>query len=475
MSSLSLGMYHRLPSPVRSLAATLRGWYLRWSRYGHDTPRLIAEAEERERWSAAQWDTWRQERLGYLLHRAATRVPYYRAQWAERRRRGDRASWDLLENWPILDNDRVRENPRAFIADDQNPRWMFTEHTSGTSGKPLVLWRTHRTMRALYALSVARTRLWHGVSRTDRWAMLGGQLVVPAATRRPPFWVWNAALRQLYMSTYHLAPDLIPAYLDALQEHGIVYLAGYTSSLYALAQEVLQLGRSDVTMRVAITSAEPLPEWQRQTIAAAFCCPVRETYGMSETVAWASECEAGTLHLWPEVGMIEVLSHGVVATPEDGAIGEFICTGLLNPDFLLIRCRLGDSGRLAPPGITCGCGRTLPALLAVDGRTNDLLLTRDGRRVAWLNPVWYGVPVRQGQIVQETLDRIRVRYVPAAGFSMESRHLIVQRLHERLGPVHVVLQEVPDIPRGANGKVRPVLCALPGGERAVVAGERSAP
>jgi phenylacetate-CoA ligase len=294
--------------------------------------------------------------------------------------------------------------------------------------------------------------------------------VVPVANRRPPFWVWNAALRQLYMSTYHLAPDLIPAYLEAFQRHRIVYLAGYTSSLYALAQEVLRLGRTDVTMRVAITSAEPLPEWQRQTIAAAFSCPVRETYGMSETVAWASECEAGTLHEWPEVGHIEVLANGVVAAP--GEVGEFICTGLLNGDFPLIRCRLGDSGRLAPPGTPCGCGRTLPAVAAVEGRTNDLLLTRDGRRVAWLNPVWYGLPVRQGQIVQETLDRIRVRYVPAAGFNAESRQLVVQRLHERLGPVHVVLEEVPEIPRGANGKFRTVLNVLPGAERAVLAGER---
>jgi phenylacetate-CoA ligase len=274
------------------------------------------------------------------------------------------------------------------------------------------------------------------------------------------------------MSTYHLAPDLIPAYLDALQQHGIVYLVGYTSSLYALAQEVLRLSRSDVTMRVALTSAEPLPEWQRQTIAAAFCCPVRETYGMSETVAWASECEAGTLHMWPEVGLIEVLAHGVVTAPEAGAIGEFICTGLLNPDFPLVRCRLGDSGRLAPPGTPCECGRTLPALVAVDGRTNDLLLTRDGRRVAWLNPVWYALPVRQGQIVQETLDRIRVRYVPAAGFNPEARQLIVQRLQERLGPVHVVFEELSEIPRGANGKFRSVLSALRGAERVVVAGER---
>src|SRR5438876_11996014 len=186
MSSLPLRLYHRLPSPARALAATLRGWYLRWSRYGRETPRLIAEAQEREHWIAAQWDTWRQERLGYVLHRAATRVPYYRAQWAARRRQGDDASWEVLENWPILDNDRVREDPAAFFGDDRNPRWMFNEHTSGTTGRPLVLWRTHRTIRSLYALSVARTRLWHGVSRRDRWAMLGGQLIVPTARRRPP-------------------------------------------------------------------------------------------------------------------------------------------------------------------------------------------------------------------------------------------------------------------------------------------------
>jgi phenylacetate-CoA ligase len=468
VSTLSLRLYHRLPPPARSVAATLRGWYLRWSRYGRETPRLVEEARERERWTAAQWHAWREERLGYVLHRAATRVPYYRAQWAQRRRQGDRSSWELLDNWPILDNDRIRENPVAFIADDCNPRWMFNEHTSGTTGKPLVLWRTHRTMRSLYALSLERTRAWHGVSRRDRWAMLGGQLVVPTTRRRPPFWVWNAALHQLYMSTYHLAPDLIPYYLDALARYRIVYLAGYPSSLYALAQEVLRLGRAPVKMRVAITSAEPLPQWERETIAAAFECPARETYGMSETVAWASECEAGSLHLWPEVGLIEVLA-GDRPVPPGGA-GEFICTGLLNADFPLIRCRLGDAGRLAPPDVSCACGRSLPVVAAIEGRTNDLLLTRDGRRVAWFNPVWYGLPVRQGQIVQEELDRIRVRYVPAEGFGPEARGLIVQRLQDRVGDVQVVLEEVSHIPRGANGKFHAVVCALPPAYRTAAAG-----
>jgi len=461
--SLALSLYHRLPASARSLGATLYGWRLRWWRYGKNSERLAAAALERDRWSAAQWAAWRDERLAFILQRAATRVPYYREQWAARRRAGDHAALDRLENWPILEKEAVRTEPRAFVADDCNLRRMLHEQTSGTTGKPLHIWRSRDTVSALYALSLARTRAWHGLSRNDRWAMLGGQLVVPTAQRRPPFWVWNGALRQLYMSSYHLAPDLVPRYLDALVRYKIDYLLGYTSSLYALAQEVLRSGRTDVRMRVAITSAEPVPAAERETIAAAFQCPVRETYGMGETVAAASECEHGTLHEWPEVGVIEVRD-GAAAVPA-GASGELICTGLLNADMPLIRYRVGDAGRLAPAGIPCACGRPLPAIAGLDGRTNDLLLTRDGRRIAWVNPVFYGLPVRQGQIVQESIDLLRVRYVPAPEFTADTAATITQRLHERLGPISVVLDAVPEIPRGANGKFRAVVCAIPAAER----------
>src|SRR5439155_475490 len=78
VSDLTLRLYHGLPAPARSVAATLHGWYLRWWRYGPDAERLVAEARERERYSAERWRVWREERLAYLLHRAATRVPYYR-------------------------------------------------------------------------------------------------------------------------------------------------------------------------------------------------------------------------------------------------------------------------------------------------------------------------------------------------------------------------------------------------------------
>lgn len=458
-----LAIYHRLPAPARSAAATLRGLYLHLWRYGPQSDRLTNQALERDTWSRERWKQWREERLAYVLHRAATRVPYYRHHWEERRRRGDRASWEVLEHWPVLEKEAVRNDARAFVADDCNIRRMFHEQTSGTTGKPLDIWRTRRTVECLYALAAARAEVWYGIPATARFARLGGQLVTPVRQRQPPFWVWNVVMRQLYMSTYHLAPDLLPYYLEALREYRIAYLAGYTSSLVALAQEVLHAGRDDIRMLVAVTNAEPLHDDQRAVISQAFHCPVRETYGMTETVAAASECEQGRLHLWPEVGHIEVWENDQPRPP--GETGELLCTGLLNDDMPLIRYRVGDRGRMLPDSESCPCGRSLPLVGSIDGRNSDVLITRDGRRVWWLNPVFYGLPVRQSQIVQESLDRVIVRIAPATGFGARAEQTIVSRLRSRMGEIAVRVECVDEIPRTSNGKLQAVVCQLTPEER----------
>jgi phenylacetate-CoA ligase len=458
-----MSVYRRLPAPARSVAASLRGLYLRHWRSGPDFDARYEECLDRDTWSASRREAWQAERLGRILHRAATLVPYYRRLWEDRRRRGDRTSHEYLENWPVLEKDAVRADPGAFVADDRDRRKLFHEQTSGTTGKPLDIWRSRETLTLLYAIAEARTLAWHDIPRASRYARLGGQLVVPTANREPPFWVWNAAMQQLYMSTYHLAPAFLPHYLDALQRHRIQYLAGYTSSLAALAHQALADGRRDLRMYATFTNAEGVDERQRSVIEAAFGGPVRETYGQAEMVAAATECPAGRLHLWPEAGIVEVWA-GDARAPE-GQDGEFICTGLLNTDMPLIRYRIGDRGRLAAPGESCRCGRGLALLGAVEGRANDNLYTRDGRRVFWLNPVFYGLPVRESQIEQVALDRVVVRIVPAPGFDVErTPATIARRLRDRLGDVDVEFNEVSDIPRTTNGKLRSVLCRVPGME-----------
>jgi phenylacetate-CoA ligase len=420
---------------------------------------LVQEALEHEHWSTSRWKAWQQERLAFVLNRAATCVPYYREHWSARRTKGDHRSWEYLENWPILEKEAVRRNAAGFVADDCNVKRMFHEHTSGTSGKPLDLWWSRDTVRRWYALFEARCRRWYGVSRYDRWAILGGQLVVPVGQRHEPFWVWNAALNQLYMSSYHLAPQFIGKYLDALRSHRIRYIFGYPSSLYAIAQEILLSRFEKLPMAVVVTNAEPIAHYQRETIAQAFQCSVRETYGMAEIVATASECAAGRLHLWPEVGSVELLEEN---EPIEQGPGDLVCTGLFNSDMPLIRYRVGDRATLGFADSPCSCGRAFQNIENIEGRIDDVLQTTDGRRIGRLDPIFKGgLAVREAQIIQETLSRVRLRYVPTPEYSGDTAKLMIERVRERMGDVQVILQEMKTIPRQANGKFRSVICLLP--------------
>jgi phenylacetate-CoA ligase len=464
MRDALLRRYHRLPPLLRSIAASARGGYLRAWRYGPRTEQLRDEALDRESWAPLKWQEWQEEKLGRLLHRAGSQVPYYREYWAKRRRQGDKASSEILGNWPLLEKDALREKPEAFVADDRSVSRMFHDHTSGTSGKSLDLWLSRDTVQNWYALFEARCRHWNGVSRHDRWAIIGGQLVAPVEQNDPPFWVWNAPLHQLYLSAYHLAPRFIKSYVMALRSYQIRYLVGYPSAIHSIAREMLTQRIPTPGLEVVLTNAEPLLERQRIDIGEAFGCPVRETYGQAEIVAAASECEHGRLHLWPEAGILETLPSA--SQSGEARSGEFVCTGLMNTDMPMIRYRVGDRGELAAANASCDCGRTLPIVTAIDGRADDVLYTVDGRAVGRLDPVFKSrLPVHEAQIVQEALDRVRIRYVPALGFSSADGQALTERIRERMGPVNVILEEVNAIPRTANGKIRAVICQLSADER----------
>jgi phenylacetate-CoA ligase len=135
----------------------------------------------------------------------------------------------------------------------------------------------------------------------------------------------------------------------------------------------------------------------------------------------------------------------------------------------LIRYRVGDRGHQGPAG-PCACGRSLPLLGAIEGRTNDVLLTSDGRQAARVGAVFSGLPVRHSQIVQEALDLLIVRIAPAPEFAHEHEQMIVRRLRQRMGDVRVLVERVVEVPRTANGKLRAVVSRLSAAERAAALG-----
>jgi phenylacetate-CoA ligase len=485
MRDLCLGVFHRLPSGGRNVIATLRGYYLRGWRYGNDTQRLVEEALEREAWSAKQWRDWQDKRLHQLLRGAATQVPFYREHGPRRtgprdqgtkgprdNRPESRGDWSRLENWPVLKKESVRTLPRDFLADDCDSRRMWCEHTSGSTGTPLTLWQSHETVRYWYALFEARWRRWYGLSRKDRWAIIGGQLVTPTNQTTPPYWVWNAGLSQLYLSAYHLAPGAARHYVRALEDYGVTYLWGYASALSTLARFALDQDLTIPCLKSVISNAEPLFAYQRQVIRQAFRCPVYNTYSMSEMVCAASECEHGTMHLWPESGIWEVLDDDSDGPVAPGETGRLVATGLVNPDIPLIRYEVGDRVAMAPAKTKCACGRTLPVLKSVEGRSDDMIIAPGGRRIGRLDPVFKsGLPIVEAQVVQDAPDHLLVRVVPADGFGPTTEEAILEALQETVGPMRATVERIRSIPRGANGKFKAVVSLLTPSEREGIAVE----
>jgi phenylacetate-CoA ligase len=412
---------------------------------------------ERESWSVDQWDQWREERLAFILERARKTVPYYKEYWDAH---SDSYDWKDLSNWPVLEKSALKKEGIRILSSDFASWRMFEDNTSGTTGTPLTIWSSRKTLQSEYALFEARVRRWNGVTRNDRWAIIGGQMVVPVSRRTPPFWVWNSPMNQLYMSAYHISEETANAYLDAINDYGIKYIVAYPSALYSLARWANRKKRKDVRLQFAVANAEPLYSHQRDEIAEAFGCPVRETYGMAEWVAFASECRQGRLHVSPEVGVLET---------DDS--GDLIATGLINEDMPLIRYRIGD--RVILSDDSCECGRKLPLIQSVEGRSDDVLVTKDGREVGRLDPVFKGFEgIVEAQIIQRSVDELSVRYVPDESFDRKLLAALRESLCERLGDIEIEFEQVDAIPRTSNGKFRAVISEISGavgqwGSRAV--------
>ena len=113
----------------------------------------------------------------------------------------------------------------------------------------------------------------------------------------------------------------------------------------------------------------------------------------------------------------------------------------------------------------CLCGRTLPRLAGIEGRIDDLVTTRDGRRIGRLDPVFKeDLPIKEAQIIQERLDHFRILCIPAPGFGSDTERVLTERLRDRVGDVAVTVECVDAIARSSNGKFRAVICRLPPGD-----------
>lgn len=452
-----ISIYYKLPYRVKNLVAGLNGMYLNHLRT-KSRSKFISEASERDKWTKVQIKEWQQNKLRETLSHAYKTVPYYIEYWNQKLQEDPGINVQDLSNWPIISKDIIRDNPLKFISNDYKVRNLIVRHSSGTSGKPMTFYIDRTSFSHWYALYDLRIKRWNGVDEKMNWATVAGQLIVLQKKVKPPFWVWNSAMHQLYMSSYHLNVENIKYYTEAIKEYKVKYLLGYVSSLYSIAFLSSKQKLEFPDLKLIITNAEPLQEQQRQFMQSVFKCPVIQTYSGNEFAFGGNEYLDNNLYLWPESGIVETIDeNGNFNSPEIG--GELVTTGLINKAMPLIRYKVGDYIKLKPEESTKDNAFNFEVVEEITGRIDDLIKTSDGRIVGRLDPVFKtDLKIKEAQIIQHKLDEIEILVVPDTNFSENDISSIIERTQDRVGrSVKVYLNTVSSIPRGANGKFKAVV------------------
>lgn len=450
-----LSIYYRLPYFLKCIIASFRGYILKSNRT-LNREKYLVEIRDRDTWNKKQIKDFQQELIKEMLAYCIKYVPYYRDYFNEQSKN---RNWDplVLSNWPILEKDVIRKNPDRFLSEEYKKADLVNISTSGTSGKPMSFYFSKNALSYWYSIYEYRIKIWNGVNDNDVWANMGGQLVCEIGRSKPPYWVYNYAMNQLYMSSYHLRPENIKDYVDAITKHNVQYILGYVSSIFTLANEAVKQNIVLPKLKVVITNAEPLLDSQREIISNAFGCSVVQTYSSCEYSFSGNENLKGDMFIWPEVGKMEVLSeNGAIV---DYGIGELLATGLVNKAMPLIRYRVGDTIEILKADKDY-----LPfdRIGQIVGRTDDLVTTSTGEKVGRLDPVFkFDLRIKEAQIVQEDYEIFTVKVVPDFDFSEMDSLTISKRLKERVGnncEVKIVI--VNEIPRSKNGKFKAVISNL---------------
>jgi len=424
---------------------------------GHDSVARL-RLLERSQWLApAELQALQLARLRDFLGDVGRHVPYYRQLFKELG--FDPAALQSLvdlEKLPRLDKPLIRAHQDGLKAEDHGVLSRY--NTGGSSGEPLIFYMGKARKSHDVAAKWRATRWWN-VDIGDPEIVVWGSPIELGAQDRVRR-LRDGLMRSHLLPAFEMSEAKLDAFVADIRRIRPAMLFGYPSSLSLIAAHAMKRGVSmrDLGIRVAFVTSERLYEEQRRLISEAFACPVANGYGARDAGFIAHQCPAGSLHISAEDMIVETLDPQGQAVAE-GEIGEIVVTHMATRDFPFIRYRTGDMGVLGSQ--PCSCGRGLPVLKEVHGRSTDFVVAQNGTIMHGLALIYTvrDLPgVEKFRIEQLSLDHTQVQVVRNAEFDPAGVQRIEDDFRRRLGvAVRIEVLLVDDIPAEASGKFRYVI------------------
>ena len=416
--------------------------------------RFLAALEETQYLAPDRMQAYQRRLLDRLLRHARSETAFYADRLAPVFRPDDSIDWDRWTEIPILTRVEAQANQDALVAPTMPPVAgdAIPALTSGSTGRPLRHWNTAMQNIATVCAN-ERVFRWHNI---DPRALEAAIVDTPPGTARYPDGMRSTSWRIGYsdIPAVSLSIDtLVGLQVEWLRRVRPAIVTSFPSNLREIGKIAREQG-APLDVATVSTLGEAVFPTARAEIRDYFGRDPVDRYGSTEIGHIAATCpHSGKHHIAADLVLIEIVDEaGKRVRP--GTAGRIVATSFYNLATPFIRYDTGDYAAIAAEA--CGCGRTLPLLEPILGRSRNIFRFADGTSalpVLDAKEVWPFVPHRQFQVVQTALDRIEYRYVPHDPQQHNDLAGLTAFVRERLHPsLAVDLVAVDEIKRSPSGK-----------------------
>lgn len=418
-----------------------------------ENARRFTEAlQKTQTYTADRMQSYQRRLLERLVRHARAEVPFYDTRLDPLFDSDDNILWEAWKDIPTFTRAEAQDAGAALFAKTTpSETGGYGENTtSGSTGMPLRT-RSSELMKLMSASINQRLFNWHNIKADDTIGfILDVKKKFPYPDGRDGD-SWN--LINPHAPAYNLSigytieqqvnwlsrkqPDMLytsPRNAQAIVELFLSQKQSIPFHTIMVLGEVLEAETSDLMAKVGIR--------------------LINYFGTTETGPVSGQCSHGPWHhQFSDVCLMESITSADGSEKGDG-LGELVVTPFYNYAMPFIRYKNGDLlDRSSEP---CPCGRTLPRIERILGRSRNMLTFSDGSRI-WPNIMRSEyeryVSLKQFQMIQHTPTRLEMRYVaedPSRPVDVAGLTLMIQKaLHSDMT---VDLTPLSELPRAPSGK-----------------------
>lgn len=424
--------------------------------------KYLDEMKKTENYSYDKLSEYQNEKLKKLLLHSIDKVPAYK-KYKNITESIKKDPYEALKKFPILTKKEFMKNNSNYLSAEANKENLIPNTTGGSTGEPVKFYIDRFTVEH-YEAARWRGLSWWDISFGDSSVMIWGSPIELSKSKDIKYKLKERLLKnRIILPAYNINPEEIPEYIETLEKFNPSYIYGYASALYAFAKLILEGDYSiNIDLKGVLSTAETLHQYQREIIEKAFKTKTINEYGARDGGIIGYQCKEGNMHIPIETLVLEIIDMKTGERVKEGESGSVVVTDLNNFSMPRLRYELGDVAKLSKH--FCKCGRQLPIIDEIEGRQEEIFLSKNGSLVHghyWNHIARNSSGISQFQLIQHDYENVTLKIVKNDNFKKEEEKKFRQEINEVLGVYNIKVIYCNEIAKSKSGKFRYAIREFP--------------